>query len=328
MALQRVDGGNTIYFLGKVRGTGGWIYFPVLFLLKEPIPTLIIVFLGLALALWWTIKRTVRNRGGRGVGIGRRMRSYLTDHFGEFSLASFVVLYWGYSMHSPLNIGIRHILPTISLIFILAAVVWKQWIMQLNLNVAGLTEAFASAARSFVASMAKYIFLILLLAWLLLETLFAAPYFLSYYNEFGGGVGGGYHFVDDSNYDWGQDLLRLQSWVNANPQVDTIAVDYFGGGNPQYYLGAKAVPWSSSMGDPADHGIHWLAVSVNTLELAIQPLAAGQSRNASSTYSWLTALRASTAGVNASGTWLGGDMGNVPTPDARAGTSIFIYHLP
>ena len=123
--------------------------------------------------------------------------------------------------------------------------------------------------------MAKYIFLILLLAWLLLETLFAAPYFLSYFNEFGGGVRGGYHFVDDSNYDWGQDLLRLQSWVNANPQVDKIAVDYFGGGDPQYYLGAKEVPWSSSMGDPADQGIHWLAVSVNTLELAIQPLAPG-----------------------------------------------------
>ena len=64
MALQRVDGGNTIYFLGQVRGSGGWIYFPVLFLLKEPIPTLIIVFLALALALWWTIKRTVKNSGG------------------------------------------------------------------------------------------------------------------------------------------------------------------------------------------------------------------------------------------------------------------------
>jgi len=186
-------------------------------------------------------------------------------------------------------------------------------------------DSVSALARSFVASFIKYIFLILLLAWLLLETLFVAPHFLSYFNELGGGVWDGYHFVTDSNYDWGQDLLRLQAWAGENPQVDKIAVDYFGGGNPEYYLPGKAVPWSSSMGNPADHGIHWLAVSVNTLEGAIQPLAPGNTRNASDTYAWLTALRPP---ADATGTWLGGTMGNVPTPDARAGTSIFIYHLP
>jgi hypothetical protein len=322
MVLQRADGGNTIYFLGHIAQSGGWIYFPVLFLLKEPIPTLIIVFLSLLLAIWWILKRTLKsgdaNPSGGGSGIGQRILDYLNDHFGEFSLASFIVLYWGYSMHSPLNIGIRHLMPTLPLIFILAAGVWKQWITRLDMASVG------AVARSFATSLAKYMFLILLLAWLFLETLFAAPYFLSYFNEFGGGVWGGYHFVDDSNYDWGQDLIRLQSWVNANPQVDKIAVDYFGGGDPGYYLPGKAVPWSSSMGDPATQGIHWLAISVNTLEGAIQPLAPGQTRNASDTYSWLTALRAPADGT---GTWLGGTMGNVPAPDYRIGTSIFVYHL-
>jgi hypothetical protein len=227
-------------------------------------------------------------------------------------------------MHSPLNIGIRHLMPTIPFIFILAAIVWKQWIAKLNFGTGNGDAGIFALARSLFSSFTKYIFLILLIAWLLLETLFAAPYFLSYFNEIGGGVWGGYHFVTDSNYDWGQDLLRLQSWMDANPQVDTIAVDYFGGGDPQYALGGKVVPWSPSMGNPADHGIHWLAVSVNTLEGDIQPLAHGQTRNASDTYSWLTALRSP---ANATGTWLGGDMGNVPAPDARAGTSIFIYHL-
>ena len=324
MVLQRADGGNTIYFLGHIAQSGGWIYFPVLFLLKEPIPTLIIVLLALVLASWWTIKKTLKPGG---TSIKDRIIAYLTLNFGEFSIASFVVLYWGYSMHSPLNIGIRHLMPTIPLIFILAAVVWQKWVMRLHFGADGssVMDSAAAIARSFGMAIAKYVVLILLLAWLLLETLFAAPYFLSYFNEFGGGVQGGYHFVTDSNYDWGQDMLRLQSWVNANPQVDKIAVDYFGGSNPQYYLGSKEVNWSSSMGNPADQGIHWLAVSVNTLEGAIQPLAPGNTRNASDTYAWLTALRPP---ADASGTWLGGDMGNVPTPDARAGTSIFIYHLP
>ena len=39
MVLQRVGAGNTIYFMGHVVGSGGWIYFPLLFLLKEPLPT-------------------------------------------------------------------------------------------------------------------------------------------------------------------------------------------------------------------------------------------------------------------------------------------------
>jgi hypothetical protein len=318
MALQRVDGGNTIYFLGQIRGSGGWLYFPILFLLKEPIPTLIIVFGALLMTLWWIARKIAFNETSLRGSLKAIFSRYFSEHFDQFAMTSFVIMYWAYSMHSPLNIGFRHVMPTIPFIFILASGVWKKWILQLNLNSLG------GIVRSFFAGVAKYILLIILLFWLLLETLFAAPYFLSYFNEFGGGVWGGYHFVTDSNYDWGQDLLRFQTWVNANPQVDPIAVDYFGGGNPRYYLGNKEVPWSSSMGNPSAQGIHWLAISINTLEGAIQPLAPGQSRNASDTYAWLTALRPPS---DATGTWLGGDMGNVPTPDYRIGTSIFVYHL-
>ena len=313
MSLQRVEGGNTIYFLGQIRGSGGWLYFPVLFLLKETIPTLIIVFGALFLALWWMVRRDRRSGRGR----MQRILDYLGVNFAEFSLASFVVLYWGYSMHAPLNIGIRHIIPTLPFIYILSAGVWKKWVTNLKMPAGGFSlGAMAAVTRSFFAAGVKYLVLVLLVLWLILETLFAAPYFLSYFNEFGGGTWNGYHYVTDSNYDWGQDLLRLQTWVNANPQVNEIAVDYFGGGDPHYYLGNKEVDWSSSQGNPANVGIHWLAVSVNQLEGAIQPVGPGQTRNASDTYAWLVALRPPGKG-----------MGDVPPPDYRVGTSIFIYHL-
>lgn len=316
MVLQRSAGGNTIYFMGEVRGAGGWTYFPLLFLLKEPIPTLAIVLTALVLAIWWMIRRDTRNGRGR----GERILDYLGINFPEFSMASFIILYWGYSIQSPLNIGFRHLMPTIPFIYILAAGVWKKWITRIDflngLTLASFSGAIGSVIKPFVRSGVKYLVLMALIIWLMLETLFAAPYFLSYFNEFGGGVRNGYHYVTDSNYDWGQDLLRLQSWVAAHPEVDAIAVDYFGGGNPPYTLGAKEVNWSSSRGNPADQNIHWLAVSVNTLEGAIQPLAPGQIRNASDTYSWLTALQPPLPGL-----------GNVPAPDYRAGTSIFIYHL-
>ncbi len=316
MVLQRADGGNTIYFLGHVVQSGGWIYFPTLYLLKEPIPTLIIVLFGLALGLWWGAKKLRRS------GISESVLTMLDDHFREFAFASLIVLYWGYSMHSPLNIGIRHLMPTIPFIFLLAAIAWRSWITKISLphgdalSLDNMMDSFVATARSIAAAAMKYIFLVLLLCWLMLETLFAAPYFLSYFNELSGGIWGGYHYVTDSNYDWGQDMLRLQSFVSSHPEIDKIAVDYFGGSNAKYYLGSKEVDWSSSQGNPADQGIHWIAISVNTLEIATQPLIAGETRNASDTYSWLTALRPPAPG-----------MGNVPTPDFRAGTSIFIYHL-
>jgi len=64
-------------------------------------------------------------------------------------------------------------------------------------------------------------FLILLLAWLLVET-FSRAYFLSYFNEFGGGVQA-LSLRDRLQLRLGPDLLRLQSWVNDNPG-DKIAV--------------------------------------------------------------------------------------------------------
>jgi hypothetical protein len=267
-------------------------------LIKEPIPTLIFIFLALSLA--------IRNAYKKKPGESRikRMLDYIGTNLGEFSLASFIVLYWGYSMRSPLNIGLRHVLLTLPLMYILAAVVLKKWVARISVT--------------------KYLFIIALACWLILETLFAAPHFLSYFNEFGGGTSGGYHFVTDSNYDWGQDLWRLQSFVVAHPEIEKIAVDYFGGGSPKYYLGAKEVNWAPSKGNPADQGIHWLAVSVNQLEGAIQPVAPDKTRNASDTYSWLVEARPI---ATSSETLFGGAMGNVPPPDYRAGTSMFIYKL-
>jgi len=57
-------------------------------------------------------------------------------------------------------------------------------------------------------------------------------------------------------------------------------------------------------------------VSINQLQGSIQPLAGGQTRNPAEEYSWLTALRPPKPGF-----------GNVPPPDYRVGTSIFVYKL-
>jgi hypothetical protein len=143
-----------------------------------------------------------------------------------------------------------------------------------------------------------------------MEALITYPYFLSYFNQLGGTTKFGYHYATDSNYDWGQDLKRLKDFIEKN-KIEKIAIDYFGGGNPKYYLKDKAEIWWSAKGSPAqiinpEKRIHWLAVSINTLNNAKGKTNPNYKRNKEDEYIWLE---------------------NFNQPFARAGTSIFIYKL-
>jgi hypothetical protein len=154
----------------------------------------------------------------------------------------------------------------------------------------------------------KSALIIILVIWFVMESLISMPYFISYFNEFGGGVMNGYKFVTDSNYDWGQDMRRLKIFV-ADKKIDKIAVDYFGGGNPKYYLGDKVEYWQSSKGNPKYEGINWIAISINTLQSATGKLHPGQNRNTEDEYQWLQKVK------------------DIYQPDYRVGTSIFVFKL-
>lgn len=310
MVTQRSSGGNTGYFLGEV-SAGGWPhYFPTVYLLKEPLPVLLLILTGLILALI-SIKRSW-------LKYGFRFREYLRTDFAEFSMLLFIIFYWAYSIRSPLNIGIRHILPTIPLIYILTASSLKKWIT-IPWNNSPSTDSyldrFYGSLRLLARSSAKAGLIALLLVWFLAETAAAKPYYLSYFNQLGGGVLGGYRFVTDSNYDWGQDLKRLEAFAAEN-HIDKIAVDYFGGDSPTYRLGDRFVPWWSARNNPAAEDITWLAVSVNTLQSALARTAPGFERSPEDEYQWLKTARN-----------LPADYTLPPPPDYRAGTSIFIYKL-
>lgn len=291
MVMQRSSGGNTGYFLGEVSSVGWWYYFPVVFLLKEPIPSLLLILIALLFSIAHITKRILSN----GKSFVKIFIDYLGTHFSEFSMISFVVLYWAYSIKSPLNIGIRHILPTIPFIYILSAGAFKKW--------------FNSSSINLKIKFLKNIILALILIWYITESLVIAPHFISYFNQFGGGTSKGYQYVTDSNYDWGQDLKYLKEFVEKEG-ISKIAIDYFGGGSPKYYLGNKSEGWWSSKGNPKDSGIEWMAASINSLQGAWGKLRTNQQRNPQDEYSWLKAIKE-----------------NPYEPDAKAGTSIFIYKL-
>ncbi|MDD5099107.1 MAG: glycosyltransferase family 39 protein [Candidatus Colwellbacteria bacterium] len=115
MVTQRASGGNTGYFMGEV-SAGGWrAYFPVIYALKEPLPLLLLAILGIALAKIRFFKKPAAT-------IGKRIVDYLGMNFTEFSCVAFIVIYSVISIRSPLNIGIRHLMPILPLIYILSAV--------------------------------------------------------------------------------------------------------------------------------------------------------------------------------------------------------------
>jgi len=303
MVIQRATGGNTGYFMNEVSAAGWWYYFPVVFFYKEPLPSLIL--LGFALLLG--IGSFLKNFRGP-ASLKDRFFTYVNLNFAEFSMLSFIVLYWAYSMKSPLNIGIRHVLPTIPLMYIIAAGRIKRWTRQDFDFTQGLFRNLMTAIVGMVKSSFKTAAVIFFVVWYIAESLLTGPYFISYFNTLAGGTPNGYRIVTDSNYDWGQDLKRLAQFTEEH-NIDKIAVNYFGGGSVHYYLGDKAVDWNSTMGDPKQEGIEWLAISINNLQNAIAPTAPGFYRKPEDEYPWLVKER------------------SPYDPDARAGTSIFIYHL-
>lgn len=296
MVIQRSAGGNTQYFWGEVSAAGNRLYFPLLYLFKEPLALHILTAIALAFATRRVLRAPLRSPA--------TALLWIRDHFAEFAAMVFIVVYWASSVSSTLNIGVRHVLPTFPFIYLLVSreiVAWlRPWRGE---RVGNRWQQLLRFYRIHIASLPRYLAVSGLLAWQAASVIIAYPYFLPYYNALGGGTAGGWRIAVDSNYDWGQDLKRLASFAAAHG-IPQIAVDYFGGGSPRYYLGEKFEPWSSARGYPS--GIGWFAVSATFQMGAYGEPVKGFIRRPEDSYEWLKPFR----------------------PMARAGKSIFIYQLP
>ena len=181
--------------------------------------------------------------------------SWLKEHFSEFAMLVFLIIYWGSSLASNLNLGVRHLLPVFPFVFVLIG----GTIIKL------LKEPYLKL---------KVMFLAFLLAYQAASVMSVYPHFLAYFNEIASGPENGYIFTVDSNLDWGQDLRRLAQWTNkvtcADPgvcqKIDKIYVDYFGGGDARYYLKEKYNPWSGEQKEEEFPKGNYLAVSASFLQ--------------------------------------------------------------
>ena len=131
----------------------------------------------------------------------------------ETYLLSIICIFVIMASRSNLQLGLRYILPVYPFVFVIAAM--------------GMYMLFDENRISRMFSK-------LLVVWLCLAAVFTWPDYLSYFNELIGGPSEGYRYLRDSNIDWGQDLPALKEYMKENG-VETIGLDYFGEGSPEYY---------------------------------------------------------------------------------------------
>ncbi|MBI2609573.1 glycosyltransferase family 39 protein [Candidatus Giovannonibacteria bacterium] len=295
MNIQRAAGGNTAYFLGEV-SAGGWIlYFPTAYLLKESLALHILTLLALFIALANVLK--AKNKS-----IGSAL-DWFSNNFVLTASLVFIAFYWLYSMRSPLNIGVRHVLPTFPFIYLLVSREVARWIYRPSFEEpVGFLNWLHALYEKFIEPIPRLIFLSLVILWMSLSAFITFPYYLSYYNELVG-IDNGYKYINDSNYDWGQDLKRLREEMDRR-NIEHIYLNYFGGGSLKYYLGERVTNWWSAKGAPPSGS--YFAVSATMLAGA-QGKAVGDIKiKPEDSYSWLK----------------GQD------PIARGGKSILIFRIP
>jgi len=286
MVLQRSGGGNTTYFLGNISADGSRIYFPTVYLLKEPLPYILLIIFALLLSLR-KIKRHFN------------LAQLLKNNFAEAGMLLTAAVYWAFSIQSNLNIGVRHILPTLPFIYALTARQIGLWVnggvTERILNYRGFWQLFSLKWRR----VKRGFFIAILFVWAIASVVSVWPSFLAYFNEIAGGPDGGYRFAVDSNLDWGQDVLRLAQFIEKN-NIKEIKLDYFSGAPAEYYVKiAKIISFNREISQKG-----WLAVSASVLQGACKGDKIPCSYNERS-YTWLDQYK----------------------PVIKIGYSIFVYDI-
>ncbi|HTW93796.1 MAG TPA: hypothetical protein VMD30_03310, partial [Tepidisphaeraceae bacterium] len=200
-----------------------WLYFPAAIAMKCPLATITaIVAALLALAGNHRVFQRAEN---------------------QWTLAAFAIpplVYLAVSMHSYLNIGVRHVFPVYPFVFI-----------AVGLGVARLWEHHA--ARLPLCALAGV---------LIVETLSAFPNYIAFFNV--ACRSDEIKLLSDSNLDWGQDLPLLADWQKGHAKT-TVYFDYFGSADPAEY-GIRSVDIRKPLArPPAEPSV--LAVSATYLQL-------------------------------------------------------------
>ncbi len=204
------------FLLGNYSDTGWWFYFPVAFLLKTPLPTLLLLLLAVVLRGVWYVR-------GLGMATPCPYRGGLrAAFFDDAALLVPALGYFAFALTSEINLGYRHLLPMLPFLAVFTANSLAQIQILYADRKSRLTQRLFPA---FVGGMAGLLMFIIL--WMY-------PHYLAYFNLLAGGPQNGWRALVDSNLDWGQDLGALSGWMVENG-VEEVWLSYFGEARPEYY---------------------------------------------------------------------------------------------
>jgi len=199
----------------------------------------------------WAVKTPLAVIGLLGLGIFSQLKKdSITKTLLTHSLILWLppLFYFLMVVFGGVNIGYRHILPILPVVYLLAALGF-QTLWQRRLQ-------WAAIALS---------------VWLLLANLFIYPRDLTYFNELAGGPDNGWRISVDSNLDWGQDLGELVAYVQTH-HIQAIYTSYFGavpiGSFPvrQFPIPANPLPPRPNPNfQPLHPAPGWYAISVTHL---------------------------------------------------------------
>jgi hypothetical protein len=205
-------GGHFSYLLGQFDEHGFWYYFPVAFLVKTPLTTLLIL---LSAIIIFILSKLEVFRNLKSYSFFRRIKKTIAEtSLEKWIIIVFPIFYFAAAMVNRLNIGIRHLLPIYPFIFIFIAV-----------------TIFSKKYRNIYLKIAS----IFLIAFFLIESLIIYPNYLPYFSLLVGGTSQGHKYLLDSNLDWGQDLKKLKKYLEENNITKPIYLSYFGKASPDYY---------------------------------------------------------------------------------------------
>jgi hypothetical protein len=159
--------GHATYLNGHISFSGCWYYFPEALALKSTLAMLLALLVAIAVLVMR------RKKPGRSILL-------LTPG----------IVYFALSMTSHYQLGIRHLLPILPLLYLFIA-------MQLTQGPWGQI-------------------LIGLIILGTIQTAWIHPDYLAYFNLACGGPRSGDRYFIDSNLDWGQDVKRLADWLHTS----------------------------------------------------------------------------------------------------------------
>lgn len=225
---RALGGGGSVIF-GMTLAHPVWWYFPGMWMFKSTVPVLMSC-LGSLLWIAW--------KGPKRVWAWCK-RVPAVPYIGLCA-----TVFMGAGMVSELNLGIRHVLPAFPFVFLLLGYALSRlW------NASVRSTAWKIAARGVVVG---------LVGWHVGAAVWAFPGYLSYANALFG-HNDAWRYTNDSNLDWGQEVLRMIQYVQAQKEqegIEELFLVTYGVWQPTAYQAATdlTITGVSSPGALPEHG--------------------------------------------------------------------------